>query len=96
MILIDNSVDALIEIDTTKDIRITVEKTEKNIEISFTDNAKGICPSIQEDIFKALTKNKDYGGKGIGLFVAKAIVEKNNGYISFTTSSEGTKFSVFF
>jgi len=96
MILIDNSVDALIEIDTTKDIKIKVEKTEKNIEISFTDNAKGICPSIQEDIFKALTKNKDYGGKGIGLFVAKAIVEKNNGYISFTTSSEGTKFSVFF
>jgi len=96
MILIDNSVDALIETDTSKDIKINVVQTEKNIEISFADNAKGICPSIQEDIFKALTKSKDYGGKGIGLFVAKAIVENNNGDISFTTSCEGTKFSVFF
>jgi PAS domain S-box-containing protein len=94
MILLDNAIDALNENDTLKNITINVSKLKNTIEISFEDNAKGINPNIQEDIFKALTKSKDYGGVGIGLFVAKAIVENNNGDISFTTSSEGTKFKV--
>ena len=94
MILLDNSIDALIETNNSKEITIKVEEREGEIEISFEDNAQGIHPDIQEDIFKALTKNKDYGGKGIGLFVAKSIVEQNNGFISFTTSKTGTKFSV--
>ena len=94
MILLDNSIDALIETNNSKEITIKVEEREGEIEISFEDNAQGIHPDIQEDIFKALTKNKDYGGKGIGLFVAKSIVEQNNGFISFTTSVDGTRFSV--
>ena len=96
MILLDNSIDALIETTSSKQIIIKMEKQENIIEISFEDNAKGIHPDIQEDIFKALTKSKDYGGKGIGLFVAKSIVESNNGTISFSTSNEGTKFIVCF
>lgn len=94
MILLDNSIDALIETNIDKEITIKVEEKNDGIEISFEDNAQGIHPDIQEDIFKALTKSKEYGGKGIGLFVAKSIVEQNNGFISFTTSQSGTKFSV--
>ncbi|MGB5867464.1 MAG: PAS domain-containing protein [Arcobacteraceae bacterium] len=94
MILLDNAIDAVNENDTSKNINITVTKLDKKIEIIFQDNANGIHPDIQEDIFKALTKNKEYGGIGIGLFVAKAIVENNNGTITFTTSKEGTKFIV--
>jgi len=95
-ILLDNSVDALIETETetNKNITISVQQIDKQIQVIFEDNAKGINPEIQEDIFKALTKSKDYGGKGIGLFVAKTIVENNNGDISFTTSRNGTKFTI--
>jgi PAS domain S-box-containing protein len=94
MILLDNSIDALIETGTSKNINITVTKLSTHIQVTFADNAKGINPAIQEDIFKALTKSKEYGGKGIGLFVAKVIVENHNGDISFTTSKEGTKFKI--
>ena len=94
MILLDNAIDAVNENDATKNITISVKKIDKKIEIVFQDNANGIHPDIQEDIFKALTKNKEYGGIGIGLFVAKAIVENNNGTITFKTSTTGTKFIV--
>lgn len=94
MILLDNAIDALNENESIKNITINAKQIKNTIEITFEDNAKGINPEIQEDIFKALTKNKAYGGIGIGLFVAKAIVENNNGTISFTTSKAGTKFIV--
>jgi len=95
-IFLDNSIDALIETDTNRNIIITVKKIKNSIEVTYEDNAKGIHTKIQEDIFKALTKSKEYGGKGIGLFVAKAIVDNNNGDISFKTSKKGTKFIIKF
>jgi len=93
-ILLDNSIDALIETQTNRAITIVVKKIKNTIQVTYKDNAKGINPEIQGDIFKALTKSKDYGGKGIGLFVAKAIVDNNNGNISFTTSQKGTNFTI--
>ena len=94
MILLDNSIDALNEHETFKNISIKTQKDSSEIQIIFEDNANGIDPNIQEDIFKALTKNKEYGGIGIGLYVAKVIVENNDGTISFNTSKEGTKFTI--
>lgn len=102
MILLDNAIDALNENDTATEIssvvvkKISIKTTvvKNQVKIIFEDNASGIHPDIKEDIFKALTKNKDYGGLGIGLFVAKAIAENNNGEIFFSTSSCGTKFTV--
>jgi len=94
MILLDNAIDALNENDTAKSLSISTQKYTNKIKITFSDNANGIHPDIQEDIFKALTKNKEYGGIGIGLFVAKVIVENNNGTISFSTGENGTQFTV--
>lgn len=96
MILLDNSIDALSEHETSKNISIITKINETEIQVIFEDNASGIDPEIQGNIFKALTKNKEYGGIGIGLYVAKVIVENNNGTISFSTGKTGTKFVICF
>ncbi|MEA3354459.1 MAG: HAMP domain-containing sensor histidine kinase [Campylobacterota bacterium] len=95
-ILIDNMVDALIEKEGNGLLQIITEQSKENLSIIFKDNGNGIDKSIIPDIFNPLTKGKSYGGIGIGLFVAKLIVNSNNGKISFNTSNKGTTFKLIF
>ncbi len=47
-------------------------------------------------IFKRFYKTPDSNGFGIGLAMAKTIVEKNNGAISVTNTKDGAKFEIKF
>ena len=47
-------------------------------------------------IFKRFYKTPDSNGFGIGLSMAKTIVEKNNGAISVTNTKDGAKFEIKF
>jgi len=58
------------------------------------DNGGGIDESIKENIFlpfKSTTK-----GNGIGLYIAKELIEKNNGFIFAKNIKHGAEFSVEF
>ena len=47
-------------------------------------------------IFKRFYKTPDSKGFGIGLAMAKTIVEKNNGEISVTNTDNGARFEIKF
>lgn len=60
------------------------------------DNGGGIEKENINKIFKRFYKTPDSKGFGIGLAMAKTIVEKNNGEISVTNTSQGARFEIKF
>ena len=91
--LCKNAVDA---IGTNGTIRITIETDENNVGIEISDTGKGISKSNFKNVFKPgyTTKNR---GWGLGLSLAKRIVEEYHGGKIFVKSSEigkGTTFRI--
>ncbi len=60
------------------------------------DNGPGIPPEVQPRVFEAFFTTKPPGeGTGLGLETVRRIVERrHHGEVTFTTSDEGTTFSV--
>lgn len=65
-----------------------------NHTISISDNAGGIDASIMDEIF--LPFKSTTNGNGVGLYIAKELVEKNGGIIEAVNHSQGASFSVEF
>lgn len=63
------------------------------IELSITDNGPGIPDDITEKIFIPFYTTKSEGS-GIGLSLARQIVQLHKGELSFKTSNEGTSFYI--
>lgn len=66
--------------------------------ITITDNGHGIPADKMEKIFHPFFTTKDPGkGTGLGLFIVKQIVERNEGVISVTSEvGKGTEFTLSF
>lgn len=78
-------------------IYITVENTSLFLKIIIKDEGSGIDKEDLKHIFQRFykTKNSSENSIGIGLPLAKAIIEQNNGYIKVETKyGEGTSFEV--
>ena len=60
------------------------------------DNGGGIEKENMKKIFKRFYKTPDSNGFGIGLAMAKTIVEKNNGEISVSNAKNGARFEIKF
>ena len=60
------------------------------------DNGGGIEKENMKKIFKRFYKTPDSNGFGIGLAMAKTIVEKNNGEISVSNINAGARFEIKF
>ena len=60
------------------------------------DNGGGIEKENMKKIFKRFYKTPDSNGFGIGLAMAKTIVEKNNGEISVSNIGGGARFEIKF
>src|SRR5262249_28172173 len=67
--------------------------------ISVADNGKAISPEHGYHIFEPFFTTKDSVRTGLGLWVAKQIIEKHGGHIAFrsrtSVGSSGTLFSIF-
>jgi signal transduction histidine kinase len=77
-------------------VRLSVQKQETEVEISVTDNGPGIPKQTQGQIFERFSQLKinDRRGLGLGLFIAKWIVEAHKGRIWVTSDSgKGSTFS---
>ena len=69
--------------------------SEREVEISISDNGPGIPADIQPKIFQPNFTTKS-NGNGLGLAISKHIVEGTGGRISFETSDKGTTFRIYF
>ena len=79
-------------------ITISLHKYEMYTAISIIDNGRGIKKEEQIKIFHRFYRSpdvEDVEGSGIGLYLSKLIVEKENGYITVESQyKKGTKFTV--
>ncbi|MDU3177730.1 HAMP domain-containing sensor histidine kinase [Anaerococcus sp.] len=77
-------------------ISIQSHKNPLYTTLAIEDNGGGIEKENIKKIFKRFYKTPDSSGFGIGLAMAKTIVEKNNGEISVTNTSQGASFEIKF
>lgn len=66
--------------------------TVNDSKVSIEDNAGGIDKEILPNIFLPFTSTTN--GNGIGLYIAKEVVEKNSGIISVTNTQDGALFII--
>jgi two-component system, OmpR family, sensor kinase len=81
-----------------KPVDITVTATGPTAELTVADRGIGIAPEDLDRIFERFERAvpaQDYGGLGLGLYVARQIVEAHGGTITVTSApNAGTSFRV--
>lgn len=77
-------------------ITISSYKNPLYTSLIIEDNGGGIAKENMKKIFKRFYKTPDSNGFGIGLAMAKTIVEKNNGEISVSNIDVGARFEIKF
>ena len=87
-----NNARTIFKLREIKDPELKIDIQDKKISIS--DNAGGIQKDIIEDVFSSFTSTTN--GNGIGLYIAKVIVEKNGGVISALNDEKGAVFTIEF
>ncbi|MCB0191814.1 MAG: GAF domain-containing protein [Anaerolineae bacterium] len=89
--LLSNAIQAIAE--TGGRVGIATQVTHhQQVEITISDNGPGIPPELKLDIFKPGVSTKS--GLGFGLWLVETFIHQFEGAISFTTSEEGTIFTV--
>jgi signal transduction histidine kinase len=65
-----------------------------NLRIQVQDTGTGIPPALHETLFQPFVTHGKKEGTGLGLAICKTMVERHGGTIGFTSSSEGTTFTM--
>jgi len=97
IILLDNAINALqVREITSKTIIIKASVDNKGLYLSIEDNAKGIEEKYLHTIFDPyFTTKEGTGGTGLGLYVAKIIIEQNmRGTLETSNTDKGAKFTI--
>jgi signal transduction histidine kinase len=90
--LLNNSFDA-IEYLSEKWIEVSVQESEDMTKIFFKDSGKGIPADIAKHVMEPFfTTKKLEKGTGLGLALAKGIVEKHGGCLSYIQDANHTTF----
>jgi signal transduction histidine kinase len=90
-----NATEALLE-HGIPEPRVTLRSAwGDHITIEVSDNGKGMPPEIAQNLFVAF-KTKKAGGTGLGLTIAKKIVDIHRGMIRCDTGPTGTTFTLQF
>lgn len=91
--IINNSIDAMENINAKPRINIAADKKGNNIEIKVTDNGIGIKKTNLTRVFEPFFSTKLIGkGTGLGLSICRGIIEKHKGKIKInSTYGRGTE-----
>lgn len=92
--LIHNSAEAM---DSSPEKRLLININERTnfVDISVSDTGKGIDPDIADKIMQPFFTTKEAGkGVGLGLSIAKGIVEKHKGQLKLTSNAKNTTFVI--
>jgi len=81
-------------------IKVTLDKIEDKIQVTFEDNGKGVAKSELSKIFERFyrtdqSRNSSKGGSGLGLAIAKKIIMDHGGTI-WAEGEEGKGIRIFF
>jgi len=89
--IIDNALDQLKMTGTIQNnkLDISLQVTKDNTTITFEDNGGGIDENLLEDIYKPFKSNKEHKGLGIGLSIAKKIIDQHNFIINISNHQNG-------
>jgi hypothetical protein len=92
--LCKNAVEAMVERRTVNPtLYFTSELQDKDLLITIADNGPGMPKEIAENLFIPF-KTKKEGGTGLGLTIAKKIIDLHVGTIKCSTGDSGTKFAI--
>lgn len=98
IILMNNSLDQLSNTDLTFDkkyIKINIEPFQGGRHlIRLTDNGGGIDPKVLKRLFELFSSTKKHNGMGIGLNIAKSIIDKHKGSINPYNTPDGALFEI--
>lgn len=96
IIIINNALDELEKIEDydKRWLKIEVSTFEKDIIIRFKDSAGGIKNEAMKKLFEPFNSQKEKGGMGIGLSIAKNIIEENGGLIDAYNGEFGAIFEI--
>lgn len=77
-----------------KNIAVKLESDDKRLELSIDDDGPGIPADKRDDVFKAFyrvesSRNKETGGVGLGLAIAKDVIVSHGGSIQLSDSELG-------
>lgn len=90
--LLNNSFDA-IEFLSDKWIEVSCQQKDDHIQLFFKDSGLGIPPEIASRMMEPFFSTKDIGkGTGLGLALAKGIVEKHGGTLEYLENCPHTTF----
>ncbi len=97
IIILNNALDVLkvIEDFEARSLKITLEDQDECIVVRFQDTGGGISDEILPKIFDLFQSSKEEGGLGIGLNVAKHIIDDHNGKIIPSNHENGALFEVY-
>jgi len=89
-------VNACQAMDFIGELEISAFEEEQFVKIAIRDTGVGISEEVGNDIFNPFYTSKKIGeGTGLGLDIAKKIIDKHKGKISFSSKiGEGTTFFV--
>ena len=77
-----------------KKVTVTLAATEGRAEIAVEDTGPGIPAEIRDRVFEPFFTTKGARGTGLGLEIAKAIVEEHGGTIGFESAPGRTVFRI--
>ena len=93
--LLTNSLDAVEEGTGLIRVVCRYDAAQKRTILQIIDNGKGIHPNVMRHLFELFHSTKGNRGTGLGLPVAKKIVEEHEGTISVNSKAgEGTTFTI--
>ena len=95
--IIENAIEACTEDLSERSHRIvfSVEQDKENILFDIRDNGIGMDEEIRDNIFNLFYSSKGKKGTGLGLFIARNIIQQHGGTIEVeSTFGKGTHFRV--
>jgi two-component system, sporulation sensor kinase D len=93
--LLNNAVDALLEVSHKREITLSMKEDDDNVYLYILNNGPKIPDDIQDLLFTPFVTNKS-SGTGLGLTICKQIMQKNDGDILFNTNEKETAFILSF
>lgn len=95
MAILQNARDVLVERKViTPQIKIQSKSEADNLFITITDNGGGIAPEAMSRLFEPYFSTKGLQGSGIGLYMAKNIIDTMGGTITAFNIGSGAAFEI--